>query len=106
MGINFAMIEARIAQESEAADRRSAARLDVEIEGRIRPLGEEGRAAKILNLSETGFMAETIDAYEVGARIWLIVQGRERANAVVKWIAGNRIGAEFTSPVSAAILRS
>ena len=99
------MIEARIAEHADTVERRRTARQPVAIEGRVRPLGEEGCSAKILDLSATGFMAETSEVYEVGTRIWLIVPGRERANAVVKWIAGNRIGAEFASPVTAAILR-
>jgi hypothetical protein len=28
-----------------------------------------------------------------------MLPGRERANAVVKWVAGNRMGAEFASPM-------
>lgn len=100
------MIEARIAEHAEAIERRRSSRLPVEIEGRVRPLGEEGCVAKILDLSDSGFMAETTEHYIVGARVWLILPGRERANAVVKWTAGNRIGAEFACPVAAAILRT
>jgi hypothetical protein len=29
-----------------------------------------------------------------------MLPGRERANAVIKWIAGDKIGAEFAHPVS------
>jgi hypothetical protein len=29
-----------------------------------------------------------------------MLPGRERANAVVKWIAGDKIGAEFAEPIS------
>lgn len=105
MSVHSAMAGARIA-EQDAFDRRNTVRLPVEIEGRVRPLGEEGCSARILNLSDTGFMAETTEHYEVGSRVWLIVPGRERANAIVKWTAGNRIGAEFASPVAAAILRA
>jgi hypothetical protein len=32
--------------------------------------------------------------------VWLILPGRERANAIVKWTAGDKIGAEFADPVS------
>ncbi len=54
----------------------------------------------MLNISETGFMAEAQGEFEVGTRIWLILPGRERANALVRWIAGTRIGAEFAEPFS------
>jgi hypothetical protein len=48
----------------------------------------------------------TADArFEVGSRVWLMLPGRERANAVVKWIAGDKLGAEFTEPLSLGSLR-
>jgi hypothetical protein len=106
MDMGFAMIKARIAEaEAEAGDRRRADRVAVAIEGRVRPLGEEGSEARILNISESGFMAETGADYEVGSRVWLILPGRDRANAVVKWIAGSRIGAEFAEPITVGGLR-
>ena len=43
-------------------------------------------------------MAEAAGDFEVGARVWLILPGRERANAVVKWVAAGKIGAEFAEP--------
>ena len=78
----------------------AAARFAVEIGARVRELGDEGCEARVINISETGFMAETDGEFEVGTRIWLILPGRERANALVRWIAGNRIGAEFAEPIS------
>ena len=63
-------------------------------------MGAEGFEAKVLNISETGFMAEAEGEFEVGTRIWLILPGRERANALVRWIAGRKIGAEFAEPIS------
>ena len=32
--------------------------------------------------------------------MWLMLPGRERANAVVKWTAGDKLGAEFAEPIS------
>lgn len=67
----------------------------------MRELGASGVDATILNISERGFMAVADGQFDVGARVWLILPGgRERANAVVKWIAGDRLGAEFAEPVS------
>ena len=34
------------------------------------------------------------------SRVWLMLPGRERANAVVKWTAGDKLGAEFAEPIS------
>ncbi len=97
------MIKARIA-DAGAGDRRRADRVDVDIEARVRPLGEEGSEARIVNISATGFMAEVSDHYEVGSRVWLMLPGRDRANAVVRWIAGNKIGAEFAEPIAITAL--
>ncbi len=92
-------IDARIAQQVSADDRRIAPRAPVEVDARVRELGSEGAEATVLNISSTGFMAETAGDFAAGARVWLILPGRERANAVVRWVKGKRIGAEFAQPV-------
>ncbi|MEO5641348.1 MAG: PilZ domain-containing protein [Sphingomicrobium sp.] len=94
------MISARL--QADAGERRQSDRLPVAIEARVRPLGEESSEARILNLSETGFMAQTSTVYEVGSRLWLFLPGRARANAVVRWIAGDKLGAEFSEPIAVA----
>lgn len=93
------MIKARIA-EADPSDRRRRPRHSVEVEGKMRELGAEGAEARVLNISETGFMAESSGEFDVGSRVWLMLQGRERASAVVRWTAGNRLGAEFAEPIT------
>ena len=93
------MIKARIA-EAEGSERRRFSRLPVDLDARVRELGDSGSEARILNISERGFMAQADGRFEVGARIWLILPGRERANAVVKWTAGDKLGAEFAAPIA------
>lgn len=102
--ISRTMIKARIAEDTADADRRGTTRHAVDLEARLRELGTTGSEAKILNLSETGFMAETGADFDVGARVWLMLPGRERANAVVRWTAGGKLGAEFSEPVDPAYL--
>lgn len=99
MEMSHVTIKARIAGAPSASERRRATRLPVEIEARVRELGNEGVEARVLNISATGFMAETDGQFEVGTRVWLMLPNRERANALVKWIAGNKIGGEFAEPV-------
>ena len=94
-----AMIKARIANVVDPADRRRSPRLPVEMEARVRELGSEGTEARVVNISDTGFMAESTGDFDVGARVWLILPGRDRASAIVRWTAGNRLGAEFSEPV-------
>lgn len=99
MEMSFVSIKARIA-EAEGDDRRRFPRTRVDLEAKMRELGADGVEAKVLNISESGFMAEADGRFEVGSRVWLMLPGRERHNAVVKWTAGDKIGAEFAEPVS------
>ena len=94
------MIKARIAEAPDPNDRRRMPRVPVELDVQMRELGSSGVEARVLNISERGFMAETEAHFEVGTRVWLLLPGRERASAVVKWIAGDRLGGEFAEPLS------
>lgn len=98
MEMSFAMIKARIAEDQ--GERRQASRRPVKLAATVRELGATGIEARILNISEQGFMAQAEATFEVGSRVWLILPGRDRANAVVKWIAGDKLGAEFAEPIS------
>ena len=104
MEMSFSMIKARIAEDH--SERRQFSRHSVELEARVRELGATGIEARVLNISESGFMAQSEVHFEVGSRVWLILPGRERANAVVKWTAGDKLGAEFAEPISLEGLRA
>ena len=91
------LMKARIAEDQD--ERRQHSRLPVELEAKMRELGANGVEAKVLNISERGFMATAEGHFEVGTRVWLMLPGRERANAVVKWTAGDKLGAEFAEPI-------
>ena len=98
MDMSNSIITARIVEDP--GDRRRNPRLPVELEAKMRELGAHGIEAKVLNISEHGFMASTDSHFEVGARIWLMLPGRERANAIVRWTAGKKLGAEFAEPLA------
>ena len=104
MEMSFSMIKARIAEDH--SDRRRFSRLPVELDAKMRELGASGVEARVLNISESGFMAVSNARFEVGSRIWLMLPGRDRANAVIKWTAGDKIGAEFAEPISMEGLRA
>ena len=99
MEMSFVAIRARIA-EDEGDERRQVPRVPVDLEAKMRELGASGVEAKVVNISENGFMAIAEGRFEVGSRVWLILPGRERANAIVKWTAGDKIGAEFAESVT------
>ena len=101
MEMSFVTIKARIAEDHNnySEERRQVPRLPVELEAKMRELGANGVEAKIVNISERGFMAVADGRFEVGSRVWLMLPGRERANAIVKWTAGDKIGAEFAEPL-------
>ena len=104
--MSFSMIRARIGETADPSERRSNSRFTVELDARVRELGANGVDARIVNISESGFMAEADGEFEVGTRVWLILPGRERANALIRWIAGKRIGGEFAEPISVEGLNS
>jgi hypothetical protein len=104
MEMSFVTIKARIAEDE--SDRRRFSRMPVALEAKMRELGTSGVEARVLNISESGFMAVAEGPFEVGSRVWLILPGRDRANAVVKWIAGDKLGAEFAEPISLEGLRA
>jgi PilZ domain len=97
MEMGCVTIKARIGDDD---DRRRSSRVPVELEAKMRELGESGVEARVLNISTSGFMAVSEGDFEVGSRVWLMLPGRERANAVVKWRVGDKIGAEFAEPIS------
>jgi hypothetical protein len=97
--MSFVSIKALIA-EDQSNDRRQSPRRSVAVEGTMRELGASGIEARVFNMSERGFMAVAEGRFEVGARVWLMLPGRERANAVVRWTAGDKLGAEFAEQIS------
>jgi len=104
--MSFTTFKARIAGDSEA-DRRQAERTPIAVGATMRELGASGVDATVVNISERGFMAVADGRFEVGSRVWLILPGgRQRANAVIKWVAGGKLGAEFAEPVQLELFRA
>jgi hypothetical protein len=100
MDMSFSVIQARISEADDPRERRQFDRLPIALDATMRQLGETGLEARVLNISERGFMAQSEGKFEVGARVWLMLPGRNRANAVVRWTAGDKLGAEFAQPIS------
>ena len=75
MEMSLVSIKARIAEDDR--DRRRSSRLPVDLGATVRELGASGVEARVLNISETGFMAVVEGPFEVGSRVWLILPGRD-----------------------------
>lgn len=83
---------------------RSAERRIVNLAARLREPGASIVDAEVLNLSTTGFMAETDMPVETGTLIWLKLPGLEPQNSRVAWSEGGKIGCEFANPIHASTL--
>ena len=92
-------VAARIVTDGAAPFRRRAPRQPLAVETTVRELGAPGVEARVLNISAHGFMAESTSDFPPGTRLWLLLPGQPRANALVKWSGRGRFGAEFAQPV-------
>ena len=97
--MSFAMIKARIAEDQTTIGAMARA---CPSSSRPRCASSARTASKPRSStfpSAASWPRRTAD-FEVGSRVWLMLPGRERANAVVKWTAGDKLGAEFAEPIS------
>lgn len=95
------VIHAQIVPDLDGAEpRRNEDRVGAEQTVSLRKLGTTAVAARLINVSSRGFMAEVDGDIEAGSRIWLTIPGLPRANALVLWTKGDRVGGEFSVPVN------
>jgi hypothetical protein len=95
----MALMNVSIAAHTGGEPRRREPRLPIEAELPLRELGQSAVAAKLINLSSRGFMAETAALIKPGSRVWLTLPGAARVNALVVWARDGRVGGEFAEPV-------
>lgn len=87
-----------------AGDGRRAERRIVNLAAHLRDPGARLMDVDVINLSVTGFMAESESGLEEGANVWLKLPGLEPQSARVVWVEGTRAGFEFASPLHPATL--
>lgn len=85
-------------------DGRRAERRIVNLAASLREPGASLAEAEVVNLSVTGFAAETEAQLEPGAQVWLKLPGLEPTNCRVVWVDGSKCGFEFMSPLHPATL--
>ena len=83
---------------------RRAERRVVNLAASLREPGASLQEAEVVNLSETGFAAETDAPLEKGAQVWLKLPGLEPTNSRVVWVDGRKAGFEFVTPLHPATL--
>jgi hypothetical protein len=83
---------------------RRAERRIMNLAASLREPGASLADAEVLNLSVTGFAAESDAVLEVGAHIWLKLPGLEPTNSRVVWVEGRKAGFEFVTPLHPATL--
>ena len=67
METTLVTIRARIGEDE--SDRRRFSRLPVDLDAKMRELGASGVEARVVNISERGFMAISEGRFEVGTRV-------------------------------------
>ena len=87
-----------IRRGAEAAEQRSEARTEVDLEARVRELGGIGHVARIANISIHG-CGITACALPERAEVWLQAGGLPSVRARVVWSEGLQAGLEFYAPV-------
>jgi hypothetical protein len=83
---------------------RKAERRIVNLAASLREPGASLADAEVVNLSVTGFAAETDAALEPGCSVWLKLAGFEPTNCRVVWVEGRKAGFEFVTPLHQATL--
>jgi hypothetical protein len=85
-------------------DGRRAERRIVNLAASLREPGASLLDAEIVDLSVTGFGAETAAPLEPGTTVYLKLAGLEPTSCRVVWVEGNKAGFEFMSPLHPATL--
>lgn len=85
-------------------DLRRALRKAVRLTGQLRDRGSTKFAIDVVDLSTTGFRAETIARLHEGALVWLTLPGMAGLEARVAWVDHRRCGCWFTQPLHPAVL--
>ena len=83
---------------------RKAERRVVNLAASLRDPGASVMDAEIVDLSTTGFGAETATPIAIGTQVWLKLPGLEPTSSHCVWSEGCRAGFEFASPLHPATL--
>lgn len=85
------------------ADNRATLRKAVKLDARLRDRSAARFAIKVVDLSRTGFRAETVFSLNPGALVWITLPGLAGLEAEVAWQDGEHVGAAFRQPLHPAV---
>ena len=84
-------------------DNRQTMRRAVTFRARLRDRSASRFEIKLIDLSPTGFRAETAYRLSPGATVWINLPGLASIESVIAWQNGEQIGAAFRVPLHPAV---
>jgi hypothetical protein len=78
-------------------------RSSVEAEVSLRRAGKLNFRVRLFDLSPAGCKAEFVERPELYEQLWVKFDGMEAIEAIVCWIAGSKVGMNFTRPIHPAV---
>lgn len=88
---------------SSGDESRRALRKAVRLTAQLRDRGQTKFAIDVVDLSVTGFRAETSFTLYEGGMVWLTLPGFAALEARVAWRDGHRYGCAFVHPLHPAV---
>lgn len=88
---------------SDAEESRHALRRAVKMRAHLRDRGNTRFEIEVVDLSTTGFRAQTAFALWPGTTVWLTLPGLAALEAVVAWRDKYRYGCAFNRPLHPAV---
>ena len=82
---------------------RSAERVALALDVKLRVQGGRPIDAKLLDLSMSGFPTEFLARFRPGDRVWLSLPGLSSLSAIVAWSDGVITGCRFETPLHIAV---
>jgi hypothetical protein len=91
------------ASRSSAGDSRATLRKPVKLAARMRGAGSLRFDITVVDLSLTGFRAETYSILRPGTLVWITLPGFSALEAEVAWQRGEAIGCRFRQSLHPAV---
>lgn len=100
--MSFAVRDIR-ASTASAGDNRRTLRKGVKLRARLRDRGATRFDINVVDLSMTGFRAETAYRLHPGTVVWISLPGLAGLEAVVAWQTHEHVGCAFRNPLHPAV---